>query len=157
MEKEQLTSFIEINHYFMTISEIAEETGANFPAIKRICDERGWHPITIAERMDAFIKENKHLSIEEQADKLGMSVTGLKHHYKALDIPIPERKRKNARPDDEEPVIEEKVVNEKVDKKPKEKRIIDRKAFTSYNQSGTDMLDSLNGIKTTCRNDRLLI
>lgn len=156
VDKERLTNFIEINHYFMTVTEMAEETGANFPLVKRICDSNGWKPITIAERMATFIESNKNLSLEDQADKLEISVTGLKHHYEKLGIPLPERKRKNARIDDS-PVIQQEEVKQKSDKKPKEKTVIDRRSFTYYTQSGTDMLDRINGIQTTIRNDRLLI
>ena len=151
MEKEQLVAFIEVNHHLMTMSEMVEETGANVPLIKRICESNGWHPITIAERMKDFIESNKHLSLDEQADKAGLSVTGLKHHYELNNIPLPKKKSKY-----DCHVVEEKE-EQKIEKKLKDKIPINRKAFTYYNQSGSDYLDSLNGIKTTDRNDRLLM
>lgn len=150
MEQERLINFIEINHHFMTLSEISEETGSNIPLIKRICDKNGWHPITIPERMRLFIESNKHLSLEDQAEKAGLSVGGLKHHYELNNIPLPEKKKKR-----DCLVIEEECKNKQV--KLKNRKVVNRSEFTYYNQSGTDMLDELNGIRTTNRNDRLLL
>ena len=150
MEKEQLIAFVEVNHHLMTLSEMAEETGNNIPLIKRICDNNGWQPMTIPERMKEFIESNKHLSLEEQAEKVGLGITGLKHHYKALGIPLPEKKKQP-----QDIIIEPQEDKRKV--KIKFKENIDRRSFTYYNQSGTDFLDSFNGIKITDRNDRLLM
>lgn len=150
MEKEKLVNFIEINHYFMTQSEMAEETGCNPPLIKRICESNGWHPITIAERMKDFIKANKHLSLDEQAEKAGITVTGLKHHYDINNIPLPPNKKENKNSEYQAAIKEYVGANFKNNN-------INRKAFTYYTQSGSDYLDSLNGIKTTDRNDRLLM
>lgn len=148
MERERLINFIEINHYYMTLSEMSQETKENIPLIKRICETNGWHPITIPERMKLFIEANKHLSLEEQAEKAQLSVNGLKHHYELNNIPIPDKKKK-----------QDKDVEdyEKIKAIKRSKQIINRSEFTYYNQSGTDTLDKLNGIKTTGRNDRLMI
>lgn len=94
--KEKLINFIEINHHFMTVSEMAEETGCNSPLVKRICDDHGWKPMTISERMKEFILANQHLSLDDQAEKANLSVTGLKHHYEINNIPLPARKKMTA-------------------------------------------------------------
>lgn len=95
MEKDKLINFIEINHHFMTVSEMAEETKHNSPLIKRICDDNGWQPMTIQQRMKEFIEANRHLSLEDQAEKANLTTSGLKHHYEVLGIPLPYRERKN--------------------------------------------------------------
>lgn len=122
----------------MTVSEMADETGCNNPLIKRICDDNGWKPMTISERMKEFIEANQHLTLDEQAEKAGMSINGLKHHYEVNDIPLPEKKKKNGSFVAEEKQ-EERVPE--IKSKIRKRKPIDRKSFTSYAQSSSDLLE----------------
>lgn len=154
MNKQQLKEYIAINHHFMTMQEMADETKESYGSIAYICKKHGYHPITIGERVRDFIIKNKNLSLQEQADKLGITLLALNEHYSKTGTPLPEIT----------PVKEEKsklsisaqeFIKETI-KSIKKRNDINRKQFTVYNQSGSDILDEHRGIKTTERNHKLL-
>lgn len=117
MTKSQLTQYIEINHHFMTLQEMADETKAPYPTIYSICQRKGFKPMTLAERAEMKTKEKQIKPVLS---------AGAKQFIADFVKSIEPRKK------------------------------IERKLKATYNQSGSDLLDEIRGIKTTDRNDKLL-
>lgn len=82
MTKEELYAYLKDNHRLFTTTEMAEATAFSAQQIKTACDNCGFKPITMGERVKEYIENNQHLSLEEQAEKLDMRVDSLRHHYR---------------------------------------------------------------------------
>lgn len=153
MTKDQLKSYIEINHHFMTIQEMADEAKEDYHVIVYICRKNNFKPITVGERIREVIKSRTDLTIEQQAEKLGMPIQNLLEHYYKSRTPLPKEKKK----------IKTKLskgaqqyMNDII-KSCQPRKEVNRKAFTVYNQSGSNLLDEFRDIKTTDRNNKLLL
>jgi hypothetical protein len=91
-EMQKLKEYIEINQWYMTEGEMAEERGLRPSQIDYVCNKFGFTPIKIADRIRDFILANTDMTLEEQAQQLNIGVAALKYHYNNLDISYITRK-----------------------------------------------------------------
>lgn len=154
MNKQQLKEYIEINHHFMTMQEMCDETGETHARISYICKKNAYKAITIGERILEFLTKNTHLSIDQQATKLGLTKQALLEHYYKNKLPVPEAPEP-VQPKPKMSHAVQEFINDTIGTL--KRTSIDRKGFTVYNQTGSDLLDEYRGIKTTDRNDKLLL
>lgn len=135
INNERIVEFIKINHYLMTLAEMAQELRITPSAMGRICTELNIVPVTIGERSKEFILKNQHLTQEELALKLCVTKESIVPYIKELGIKILTNFQKSTKIKEEAqaalpPRIPPKAV---------------------YTQSGSDLSDSLKGIITTTR------
>lgn len=81
MTKEELYVYLRDNHRFFTITEMSQFTAFTNQQIKTACDNCGYVPITIGERVKEYIECNQHLTLKQQAEKLEMRVDSLRYYY----------------------------------------------------------------------------
>ena len=163
--KYKLIEYIKINHWYMTLSEMATELNLAHSTIMYECDLLGIKPITVRERVIEFIKDNQDLTIEDIADRLGMSVSSMYPYLKDLGIKLKTR----GQVEPQNAALQEKIRTEtkqapivhlsdeamdylngltgyRLPEKQPIKRV--REPFT---QTGSQFTDELRGIETTKR------
>lgn len=84
MTRPELFDYIRDNHKLFTMAEMAENTGFSYQQIKVACEKEGYEAITLQGRVKEYIEHNMHLTLDEQATRLELSVESLKYHYKQL-------------------------------------------------------------------------
>ena len=86
---QNLEAFIEQNAPFLTIGDLAEESGWPQPVVKRTCDYLGIKPISVTDQHKQYIMAlYKRKSPMEIAKRLNLSLTRLRKLYKELKIPF---------------------------------------------------------------------
>lgn len=155
---ERIKEFILINHPFMTKSEMAEELNSTSPTIGYHCELMNIKPITIGERVRECIEKFKHLTAQELAIKLQMSISQIRAYAKSLGIELTTYKKVEIEAletnkgelqyqfsqEDKEFVYEATGVTLKKDTPIK-------RAPPVYTQTGSQLTDELKGIITTER------
>lgn len=85
--------WIDINHHFYTIPEMADDLNINQNEIRKYCARMGHHPITKGERAISFIKKNPALTADEIACELNMSESNISDLCKKHKLEYAKRKR----------------------------------------------------------------
>lgn len=86
MSREELLQYVIDNHMLFTMAEMAETSGYTVSQIWSVCKNNDLTAITLRERVHQFLLRNMHLKLDVQAEKLDMTVTNLRYHYKKLNI-----------------------------------------------------------------------
>lgn len=89
----QQQQWIDINHHFYTIPEMAAEMNIEQNEIRNYCARNNLQPITKGERAIAFIRRNPHLTIDEIALDLNMSESNISDLCRKHKLEYAKRKR----------------------------------------------------------------
>ena len=85
--------WININHNFYTIPEMADELKVEQIEIRKYCIRNNLQPITKGERAVAFIKKNPELTRDELAIELNMSASSIAELCKKHNLEYATKKR----------------------------------------------------------------
>lgn len=161
MDNQKLVEYIQINHWFMTLSEMASELNIPHSTLKYECDKLGVTPITGGERAQEFIKAHSHLTLEEVAERLNVHPSTLYPHMRSTGITLETKFQRERRLAELKPKNKPAKTNiwseDEVDYitslsgygNPNKQKI--KRVPGVYNQTGSKFTDELRGIKTTDR------
>jgi len=135
-QREKVKQFILDNYKRMTKSELADGANSTPSTIGVYCIELNVEPVTLRNRALEFITKNQHLTQEEIAEKLNITKQQVRNYSIEFKIEIKTKKQahiqavKSMQPKQQEPI---------------------RRPPAIYTQTGSDVTDSLRGIKSTQR------
>lgn len=156
--------FVDINHHFMTIVEMADDLKIDHSNIRYYCNIMGYTPITKLQQQEAIIKRYRETKTAHQiAEILNISPQGLYEILKKLNLTILTRgeqlKRNNVQENKQSFLLEAKkkaFIQEFFDEYGINNTGNIKRVKDVYNQTGSVFLDELRGITTTVRNKKLL-
>lgn len=86
-----LKSYIEINHYFMTTAEMAEETGEDVVKINNLMSKNGWKAISQSDRIQEYIQSHPEAIVEDVAEKFGKHPNQIREYAAKVGIRLKTR------------------------------------------------------------------
>jgi PP-loop superfamily ATP-utilizing enzyme len=91
--KEQIIEFIQINHHFTTIKEMAEELAVKDYQVVAICKKLNITPIRPSDRLKEYIADHKDKTAEEVAELFDVTITNVRLIERQLGLKLADKKK----------------------------------------------------------------